>query len=86
MDDAIDLLVLHQLIEGLKVTDIHLHELVVRLVLDILEVRKITRLGKLIKVDDIVFWIFVHEESYYVRSDETGSTGNYYISFHKVLV
>ena len=38
VDDAINLLVLHQLVEGIEVADIHLHELVVGFVLDVLEV------------------------------------------------
>ncbi len=36
VDDAVDMLILHELVESVKVADVHLHELVVRLVLDIL--------------------------------------------------
>ena len=36
VDDAVDLLVLHQLVESIEIADVHLHKLVVRLVLYIL--------------------------------------------------
>ena len=61
VDDAINLLVLHELVEGVKVADIHLHELVVRLALDVLEVREVARISKLIKVDNLVFRVLVHK-------------------------
>ena len=61
VDDAVDLLVLHQLIEGIEVADVHLDELVVRLVLHILEVGKVTSVGKLVNVDNLVIRIFIYE-------------------------
>ena len=66
VDDSIDLLILHKLIECLEVADIHLHELIVRLVLDVLEVCEVTCVGKLVEVDDIVFRIFVHKKANYM--------------------
>ena len=82
MYDAIDLLILHQLIKGIKVADIHLHELVVGLILDVLEVSEITCIRELIKVDDVVFWVFVYKEAYNMASDEACTSSNYYVSFH----
>ena len=38
MDDAVDLFILHELVESVEVADVHLHKLVVRLAFDILEV------------------------------------------------
>ena len=62
MDDSVNLLILHKLIEGLEVTDVHLHELIVRFVLYILEISQITCIRKLVKVDDPVIRIFVHKQ------------------------
>ena len=42
VDDAIDLLVLHQLIKGIEVADVHLDKLVIGTVLDILQIGQIT--------------------------------------------
>ena len=61
MYDTVDMLVLHQLVEGIEVADVHLHELIVGTVLDVLEVGKVTSIRKLVKVDDAVVRIFVHE-------------------------
>ena len=36
MDDAVDMLVLHQLVDCVEVADVHLYELVVGLVLNVL--------------------------------------------------
>ena len=66
MDNAIYMLILHQLQEGIKVADIHLDKLVVWLVLDVREVCQVTGIGQLIEVDDVVLRIFVHEKAYYV--------------------
>ena len=64
VDDAVDVLVLHQLVEGIEVADVHPDELVVRLVLDVLEVGEVAGIGQLVKIDDLVLGIFVYEESY----------------------
>ena len=59
--DAVDMLILHQLVESIEITDVHLNELIVWTILDVLEVGKVTSIRKLVKVDDTVIWIFVHE-------------------------
>ena len=61
MDDTIYLLILHQLIEGIEVADVHLHELVVRLVLDVLKVSQVASVCELIEIDDVVLRILVYE-------------------------
>ncbi len=38
VNDAVYLLVLHQLVEGVEIADVHLDKLVVRLVFDVLQV------------------------------------------------
>ena len=86
MDDTVNLLILHQLIEGIEVADVHLHELVVRLILYILEVCKVTCIGQLIQIDNVVLRIFIHEKSYNMASYKTCATCDYYVSFHKVYI
>ena len=51
MDDAIHLIVLHQLQHQVEITDITLNESIVRLVLDVLEVSQITSVSQLVEVD-----------------------------------
>ena len=75
--------VLHQLVERFEITDVHLHKLVVRLVLDILQVRQVSSVCQLVQTDDIIFRVLVHEQSYHVAADESGTAGNYYI-FHEL--
>ena len=82
MDDAIDVLILHQLIESIEVADVHLYKLIVRLILNVLKVSQVAGISQLIKADDIIFRVFVHEEANNVRADKTSTTGNHYISFH----
>ena len=79
MDDAVDLLVLHQLVEGLKVADVHLHKLVVGLILDILQIRQVARIRQLVEVDDVVFWILVYEQAHHMAPNKACSAGNDYI-------
>ena len=85
VDDAIYLLILHEFEDTVEIANIHLHELVVRLILNILEVRKITCIRQLIQVDNLIVWIFVHKQPYNMASDKSGSTG-YYDSFHSVIL
>ncbi len=82
VDDTVDMLILHELVERVKVANVHLHELVVRLVLDILEVRKVARVGKLIEVDNLVFRILIDKESNDMASDKARAAGNDNGSFH----
>ena len=66
MDDAIHLVVLHQLQHLVEIADIALNESIVRLVLNVFEVSQVTCVSQLIEVDDVILRIFVHEKSYYV--------------------
>ena len=76
VDNAVDLFVLHELVERVKVADVHLHKLVVRLVLDILEVREVARVGKLIEVDNLVFRVLVHEKANHMAPDKACTAGD----------
>ena len=66
MDDAIHLVVLHQLQHQVEIADIALNESIVRLVLDVLEVSQVACVCQLVEVDDVILRIFVHEKSYNV--------------------
>ena len=85
MDDTVNLLVLHQLIERVEVADVHLDKLIVWLVLDVLEVGKITCICQLVEVDDAIVGILVHEEANDMRADKACAASNNYISFIHML-
>ena len=74
--DAVDVFFLHQLVNTIEVTDVHLDELIVRLVLDVLEVGEVAGIGQLVEVDDLVFGIFVDEEADDVAADEAGAASD----------
>lgn len=76
VDDAIDLLVLHQLVEGFEVADIHLDKLIVGATLDILQVGEVAGIGELIKIDNLIFGIFVDEQTYNMTPYKSGTAGD----------
>ena len=76
VDNAINLLFLHELVEGVEVADIHLHELVVWLALDVLEVREVARVGELVEIDNLVLGVLVHEKAHHVASDKACAAGD----------
>ena len=67
------------MVEGFEIADIHLHELVVRLVFNVLQVGQVTGIGQLVQTDDFIFRVFVDEQTYHVTANETGTTGDDYI-------
>ena len=85
VNDTVDLLVLHKLVEGIKIADVHPDKLIVRLILNILEVCQITRIGQFIQVDDVVLGILVDKESYNVGADEACTTSDNDI-FHDFII
>lgn len=85
VDYSVNMLVLHQLVKCLEIANIHLDEPVVRLVLDVLEIGKVSRIGQLVKIDDVVLGIFVHKQPHDVRSDEPGPAGDHDIPFCHVI-
>ena len=82
MDDAIHLFVLHQLIEGIEVADVHLDKLVVGLVLDVLQIGEVAGIGQFVEVNDVILGILVHEQAHHVTSDEACAASNDDVSFH----
>ena len=81
VDDAVHVFFLHQAVESVEVADVHLHELVVRTVLDVLQVCQIARIRQLVQVDDAILRILVHEQANHMAADETGTAGDYDIAF-----
>ena len=59
-------------------------ELVVRLALDILEVREVARIRKLVEIDNLVFRVLVHEQANHVAPDKARTAGDYDILHIKV--
>ena len=82
VDDTVHLLLLHQLIEGVEVADVHLHKLVVGLILDVLQIGKVAGIGQLVEVDDVILGILVHKQAHHVASYKACATGNDNSSFH----
>ncbi len=81
VDDAVDVLFLHQLVDAIEITDVHLDELIVGLVLDVLEVGEVAGIGQLVEVDDLVFRVFVDEKSNDMAADEACATSDDDVSF-----
>jgi len=81
MNDAIDMLILHQLQESVEVADVHLHKLIVGLVFYVLEVGEITCVSQLVEVDDIILRILVHEKANNMGANEACTPRNNYC-FH----
>ena len=80
MDYSVDVVLRHQRLDCLVVADVGLHEHVVFLVLNVLEVGQVACIRQLVEVDDAVLRIFVHEQAYYMRADEAGSARYHYAS------
>ena len=76
MDDTGHMLLLHEGIDGIKIADVRTHKAVVGFILNIFEVREIARVGQLIHIDDAVLGVLVHEETYHMTSDKSGSAGD----------
>ena len=85
MNDAVNMLVLHKLVESVKVANVHLHELVVRLVFDVLEVCKVASVGQLVKIDNLVVRVLVHEQANHVATNKACAAGDNDGSFHKMV-
>ena len=73
VNDAIYIVLLHDGAHALEVADVGLHEGVVRLALNILQVGQVTGIGEGIQVNNFVLGVLVDEETYNVRADEAGA-------------
>lgn len=63
MDNSVNMVFLHELLYGVKVTDVGFHECIVRLILNVLEVSQVAGISQLVEVDDVILWIFVYEQA-----------------------
>ena len=80
VDDAVDILLLHQPEHRVKITDVRLDKGVIGLVLDVLEVRQVAGVGQFVDIDDMIVRIFRDEKPHDVRADEPGTAGDHYRS------
>ena len=76
MNDAIDMLFLHEFIEGVEVADVHFHKLIVRFIFHIFKIGQITCISEFIEVDDVILRILVHEQAHYMASYKACATSN----------
>ena len=66
VDDAVDIVLLHQRQDGVEIADVGLDERIVGFVLDVLQVGKVAGVGQLVEVDDMIIGILVDEKTYNV--------------------
>ena len=81
---AVDVVVGHQLLYRFIVADVRLHEHVVLLILNVLQVCQVAGVSQLVEVDNPVLRVLVDEQAHYVRADEAGSARYHYVTleFH----
>ena len=77
--------ILHQLVERIEIANVHFHELVVRLVFNILEICKVARVSQLIEIDNLVFRILIDKETNDMTSDKASPASNHNGTFHEFL-
>ena len=70
MDDTVNTVLLQQGTDCPEVADVCLHERVVRPVFDVPEVRQVPGVGQLVKIDDTVVRVSVHEQAHNMAPDE----------------
>ena len=73
-----------EIIHQRSISYIPFNEAVVRLVGYINDIGEIACIGKFIKVDDVIVRIATYQTTYYMRTYETGTTGdkNTFLKFH----
>ena len=75
MYDAVYFFIFHKLADGFKVADVKPYELVVRFILDILKIGKVTGVSKFIDIYYAIVRVLVYQQPYYVATYEAGSAG-----------
>ena len=88
VDNSINMILLHQFQHLFIITDVCLDESIVFLVLNILQVGQVARIGQLVQIDDMILRIFVHEKSYHMAADKSGTTGDQDVAFeiHNIIL
>ena len=80
MDDSVYAVFPEDAADRLEVADVGTHELVVRGLLDVLEVRQVARVGQLVQVHYAVLRVLVHEEAHHMAPDEASAAGYQYVA------
>ena len=86
VDNAVDPVLADYAAHGVEIGDVGAHESVIRAVFDIAEVSEIPCIGQLVEVDDMIVGIFVDEEADDVVADESGPSGDKYVTLHCLSV
>ena len=81
MDHSVDTVLPEQFQYLFKITDICFYKSIIRLLFDVCQIGQIPRISQLIQINDMIFRIFRHKQTHYMRADKTGTTGNQYIPF-----
>ena len=81
MDHSVDTVLPEQFQYLFKITDICFYKSIIRLLFDVCQIGQIPRISQLIQINDMIFRIFRHKQTHYMRADKTGTTGNLYIPF-----
>ena len=82
VDDAVDFVFGDYAAHLVEVGDVGLHEGVVGLVLDVLQVGEVAGIREFVEVDNVVVGIFVDEQAHHMGADEACTAGYENIAFH----
>ena len=82
VDDAIDMLLLHEGKDSIKIADVHTDKPVIRLILDIAKVRQIAGVRQFIDVNYLIIRIFIDKQPDNMGTDEPGTACYDYRTFH----
>ena len=81
MDNAVDLVLLHQRQDGIEIANIGFDKHIVGFVFDVFQVGQVAGIGQLIEIYNVIIGILVDKKAHYMRANETGTAGNDDISF-----
>ena len=88
MDYSVDVFAAHKAQECIKVANVHLYKSVIWLVFNIFQICQIAGISELVEINNLIFWIFVHEQSHYMAANKPGSAGYHYclLIFHIISI
>ncbi len=76
VDNAVDMLALHEGVDGVKIANVGTDEGVVGLILDVLQVGEVAGVCQFVDIDDVILGVFVHEKTDDVAADEARSASD----------
>ena len=82
MDDAVNLVSPDYASHLVKISYVSLHECVVWLVLNVLEISEVTGVRQLVEIDNMILLILVHEKADHMAANKPGTPGYEYVAFH----